>query len=148
MHSIEITTCFLCILVANELIISNFFFCLICDSFVFFEYILLDLLSFSDEIFVNMLYRIKMGNTTNHLSLCVGQSSRKTRQERPVKHKKKSRKKKPDFYLSFISKYVSRPCWPYEYENRLNPSASPPIREISPIRLSSQSRSMHIIKKT
>ncbi|CAF4289134.1 unnamed protein product, partial [Adineta steineri] len=60
-----------------------------------------------------------MGNTTNNLSLCVGQKSRKTRRERP---------------------YVSRPFWPYEYEHRLNlPTHMPynsPTRELSPIQLS------------
>ncbi|CAF3114214.1 unnamed protein product [Rotaria socialis] len=79
-----------------------------------------------------------MGNTANRLSLCVSQSSRKTRRERP---------------------YVSRPYWQYQYENHLNisthMSSDSQIREISPTRLSpiilhdnSQSRSMHIIKMT
>ncbi|CAF3927803.1 unnamed protein product [Rotaria sordida] len=79
-----------------------------------------------------------MGNATNHLSLCVSRSSRKTHRERP---------------------YVSRPIWPYQYEHRLNVStqmsSNPQIREISPLRLSptilhenSSSRPVHIIKKT
>ncbi|CAF2782888.1 unnamed protein product [Rotaria sp. Silwood2] len=60
-----------------------------------------------------------MGNATNHLSLCVSRSSRKTHRERP---------------------YVSRPFWPYQYHHHLNVSthmsSNSQIREISPMRLS------------
>ena len=87
-----------------------------------------------------------MGNTTNHLSFCVGQSSRKTNRERPVN---------PFFHqISHLSsiQYVSRPFWPYQYEHHLNASTRIPpntqIREISPIRLSPSVRHLSFIFST
>ncbi|CAF0897646.1 unnamed protein product [Rotaria sp. Silwood1] len=85
-----------------------------------------------------MIRSLIMGNATNHLSLCVSRSSRKTHRERP---------------------YVSRPFWPYQYDHHLNVSAqissNSQIREINPMRLSptilrqnSPTRPVHIVKKT
>ncbi|CAF0764472.1 unnamed protein product [Adineta steineri] len=83
-----------------------------------------------------MIWAKSMGNTTNHLLLCVSQSSRKTHRERP---------------------YVSRPFWPYEHHHHHNVSTNilenSHVREISPfcsihkiVHENTQSRSVHIVK--